>query len=274
MRGFRCALACARVDCAAVADPEVFPLDSYREAARYFRRPFTAAAVKHKVQTVWPQGQPTTALVVCYMDARLVVERLNLLLPDKWYDEYEPIDNAHMLCKLTVDGIPRRDIGEGNGKALYSDAFKRAAVKFGIGVSLYAVPKMILKGADVKQSADKKKLALSPNGEKTVHTIYVKWLGEHGIKAFGEPLDHGDIENAQGDYEAEEHEPVDEVPMISPDEADKIRKVATLAGMSADAFAMELVALGVENTLAPWDQILTAEKAALLFDRINGKVVV
>jgi hypothetical protein len=49
-----------------------------------------------------------------------------------------------MWCDLTIDGITRSDVGEGVGKALVSDSFKRAGVRFGIGVSLYAIPKMML----------------------------------------------------------------------------------------------------------------------------------
>src|SRR5437879_5719597 len=110
-------------------EPEVrFPLETYRDAVRHMRRPFTAAAAHFKVQSTWPREAPANALVVMYIDARLVVDRLNLLLPHLWWDEYEPIDATHMVCKLTVDGVTRRDVGEGTGKALYSDAFKRAAV--------------------------------------------------------------------------------------------------------------------------------------------------
>lgn len=186
-----------------------FPLTSYREAARHMRRPFTPAAIKFKVQATWRQaqgdGDPTHALVVCYIDARLVAERLNLLLPDKWEDEYKAIDGNHLICRLTVDGISRRDIGEGTGKALWSDALKRAAVKFGIGVSCYAIPKMILTGEHVKLK--KKTLLLTTDGEAHVRTIYSMWLERHGAQAFGEPLDHGDEvaaeEGPQGDWEAD-----------------------------------------------------------------------
>jgi hypothetical protein len=189
----------------AEAPPVQFPLSSYREAARHMRRPFTPAAIKFKVQATWPKDSPANALIVSYMDARLVVDRLNLLLPDLWQDPEYVHDGQLLICRLTVDGITRQDVGEGSGKALYSDAFKRAAVKFGIGVSLYAVPKMILKGSDVRaiQAGGKKSLAMTSDGERTVRAIYETWLENHGKAAFGEPLDHGDVEGAQGDYEAE-----------------------------------------------------------------------
>ncbi|HEY4452358.1 MAG TPA: hypothetical protein VGN13_12285 [Solirubrobacteraceae bacterium] len=227
----------------------VFPLDSYREAARYLRRPFAPAAIKFKVQATWPKDDPKNALVVSYMDARLVVDRLNLVVPHLWFDEYEPA-GQNLLCRLTVDGVTRRDIGEGTGKALYSDALKRAAVKFGIGVSLYAVPKMILKGSDVKGTVanGKKSLAMTSDGERTVRAIYETWLTDHGSQAFGEPLDHGDVEGAQGDYEAEV-EPAEAARpsadrLLTDDERDKVLKAVEGSGQRLDLL---LAALGIET---------------------------
>jgi hypothetical protein len=240
-------------------EQSTFPLDSYREAARHFRRPFSPAAIKFKVQATWPKDNPANALIVSYMDARLVVDRLNLLLPDKWSEDYEH-DGQFLICKLTVDGVTRRDIGEGTGKALYSDALKRAAVKFGIGVSLYAVPKMILKGSDVKSimASGKKSLAMTSDGERTVRQIYETWLTDHGTKAFGEPLDHGDIEGAQGDYEAEtaeqeaeaEQRPSAERPLTD-DERAKVVKAIKDAGREVELI---LGAVGLEST----DDLMTS----------------
>lgn len=192
----------------AVRDIGEFPLDAFRDAARELRRPFTAAAVKFKVQATWPKDNPTGGLIVCYIDARLVVERLNLILPDRWADAYEPTAKGLMWCHLTVDGITRSDVGEGDGKGLVSDALKRAAVKFGIGVSLYATPKMILNLNDghlkVKRTNKGPSLELTPNGETRVRDIYSAWLDTRGVQAFGAPLDHGDVLDAAGDAEAGE----------------------------------------------------------------------
>lgn len=192
----------------ALRDVSEFPLDTFRDAARELRRPFTAAAVKFKVQATWPKDNPTGGLIVCYIDARLVVERLNLILPDRWSDGYEPTAKGLMWCHLTVDGITRSDIGEGDGKGLVSDALKRAAVKFGIGVSLYATPKMILNVNDghlkVKRTNKGPSLELTPNGETRVRDIYSAWLDVRGAQAFGSPLDHGDADDAQGDAETGE----------------------------------------------------------------------
>lgn len=196
------------------------PVDNFREAAPFLRRPFTEQAVRFKVQVAWSSG----ALIVAYIDARLVIERLNRVCPDLWFDEYQAIDSKLMMCKLTVDGISRRDVGEGTGKGLYSDALKRAAVKFGIGVSLYAIPKMIADNRDLdrKQTPGKPdQVTLKQSGEVTVRAQYALWLERHGVQAFGDPLDHGDADEAVGDHDAAEvpegvdpetgevHEPID-----------------------------------------------------------------
>jgi hypothetical protein len=46
-------------------------------------------------------------------------------------------------------------------------------------------------------------LELTPQGESHVRFLYSQWLEAHGTQAFGEPLDHGDSEDAQGDAEVE-----------------------------------------------------------------------
>lgn len=215
-----------------------FPVDSFKDAAKHLRRPFTKAAVKFKVQATFPKDNPERGLIVAYIDARLAVERLNLVCPHLWFDEYQPVGNA-LICRLTVDGITRHDIGEGyQGKGLYSDAFKRAAVKFGVGVSLYAIPQTFLAAADGHLKpigqGDRKSLVLTPNGETHCRDIYGMWLDNIGTRAFGEPLDHGDVEGSQGDAEAPEPiaEPADEVEpdLIETERAKLIAEAAKAAG--------------------------------------------
>jgi len=199
---------------AALEPHDGLPVDSFRDAIRHLRRPFTAAAVKFKVQATWPKGDPTGGLIVSYIDQRLASERLNLVCPHLWHDAYEPTRTGLMWCHLTVDGITRSDVGEGQAKGLVSDALKRAAVKFGVGVSLYAVPKMMFSAADgtlkQKQTRDGLTLVLTPKGEQEARAAYTTWLAEHGVHAFGDPLDHGDVEGAQGDTEGDDASPVPE----------------------------------------------------------------
>jgi hypothetical protein len=182
----------------------VLPVDSYKEAALLLRRPFTPEAIKFKPQSVTKSGK---TMCVYYIDMRLVVERLNLVVPHLWADSYEPLGQRHMICRLTVDGITRSDVGEGAGKALYSDALKRAAVKFGVGVSLYAIPKVFLDG-EVKFLNDE-----GDSNVKYLRDQYRRWLEAFGIDRFGAPFDHGDVEGAAGDIEVDEDAPT---PMANP----------------------------------------------------------
>lgn len=182
--------------------PTSFPVGSFKAAAPYLRRPFTAEAVKWKVQA--------GTLVVPYIDARLVIERLNLVCPHLWHDEYEPVGGGKgLLCRLTIDGITRLDVGSGyEGKGLYSDAFKRAAVKFGVGVSLYALPKVRLSfdEAHLKTWKDKKgkeHTEITDKGHKRLDSGYRAWLKQTGEQMFGEALDHGDVADSFGDVDAE-----------------------------------------------------------------------
>lgn len=200
-----------------------FPVDSFREAAIHLRRPFTAEAVKWKVQATWEGG----ALIVPYIDARLVVERLNLVVPHLWYDDYESVAGGKgLLCRLTIDGITRQDVGGGyQGKGLYSDALKRAAVKFGIGVSLYALPQIkfdFSEGFLAKQGS-KQATVLTDKGLARCQSGYRAWLKEAAGKNFGDPLDHGDIGESYGDVEAEQ-------PVEGPPEEPRPEKLTTAAG--------------------------------------------
>jgi hypothetical protein len=85
-----------------------------------------------------------------YITARTVMNRLdNVLGPENWWDEYSPSENS-VLCRLTIvlpDGhvLTKCDAGGYAGmadqgdddKSGFSDAFKRAAVKFGVARYLY-----------------------------------------------------------------------------------------------------------------------------------------
>jgi hypothetical protein len=217
----------------AVPAPE-FPVDSFREAASHLRRPFSPRAVKFKCQVV----TENSAMIVAYIDARLVSERLNLVCPHLWFDDYEPVGTAGLLCRLTVGGITRQDVGSGyKGKGLYSDAFKRAAVKFGVGVPLYAMPAFWLSKEKGQVKIRKKTVdgrskwtgELTPAGISFSRSRYAAWLEHEGEAAFGEVLDHGDAEDSVGDAEAATD---DEAPPVPEEDAlDQDRAANLLRGM-------------------------------------------
>jgi hypothetical protein len=195
-----------------VAEVTQLPVASLRAALPYLRRPFTPEAIKFKVQAQFgSQG-----LIVAYIDARLVIERLNMVVAELWHDEYEPfgdrIDSGFMWCHLTVAETTRSDVGESKGKGLVSDALKRAAVRFGVGASLYAIPRFVL-GATKNGSVDsnntptlkivnsknKDSYRLTPECEAWLRAKYSDWLTQTGAPNFGEALDHGDVVGSIGD---------------------------------------------------------------------------
>lgn len=109
---------------------------------RKLTAPFAAGEVKFKPQVV----QGNRALALAYIDARAVQDRLDDVLGVvNWQDEYNVLPDGNVVCrlKLRFDGewLSRMDVGgpseqpDGGDrmKAAFSDALKRAAVKYGIG---------------------------------------------------------------------------------------------------------------------------------------------
>jgi hypothetical protein len=93
------------------------------------------------------------ALALGYVDARAIQDRLDEVLGVVgWQDEYECLPDGSVVCRLRLrlgaEWITKMDVGspseqpdEGDRrKAAFSDALKRAAVKFGIGRYLYRLP--------------------------------------------------------------------------------------------------------------------------------------
>lgn len=117
-----------------------------QEVLLKLQEPFPAGAIKVKMQTQPKEGDTGRALCVAYIDARDVMERLDEVVQGEWQDAYAPGINGGVECRLTIHDITRCDVGVADEnekeKSAYSDAFKRAAVKFGVGRFLYDLPKM------------------------------------------------------------------------------------------------------------------------------------
>jgi hypothetical protein len=97
------------------------------------------------------------ARFVAYVDANTVRERLDAVVPGEWdltLDLLPPLvaredddaqhagfpQPASFKARLQILGVIREDVGTGRDyKAAATDAFKRAAVRFGIGHELYAM---------------------------------------------------------------------------------------------------------------------------------------
>ena len=90
----------------------------------------------------------TKGMALAYIDARDVMERLDEVCgPENWQDRYE-VHATTMICYLSIriddqwitkaDGAGDTDVEAEKGRI--SDAFKRAAVRWGIGRYLYDIP--------------------------------------------------------------------------------------------------------------------------------------
>jgi hypothetical protein len=115
--------------------------------------PFDPRDLSVKPQAVTKDRQ--RALAVWYLDARAVMDRLDLVMGvDGWCDRYEHWDEV-VCCRLSLKiggaWITKCDVGGcGDGgqnadavldrKGAFSDALKRAAVRFGVGRYLYQIP--------------------------------------------------------------------------------------------------------------------------------------
>lgn len=121
----------------------------------------------------------TKAMACAYIDARAVMDRLDEAVgPANWRDEYMILQDGCVECRLSLrlylapvaeptkfEWITKVDIGTPGGadagdrlKGAYSDALKRAAVKWGIGRYLYSLDKPWLPINKYKQFETKPKL--------------------------------------------------------------------------------------------------------------------
>jgi hypothetical protein len=111
--------------------------------------PFDPSEIKFKPQIV----KNNRALAMAYIDARVIQDRLDEVLGvENWEDAYKILPDGSVMCRLRVKlgdrWISKTDVGSPSEqpdlgdrlKAAFSDALKRAAVKFGIGRYLYRLP--------------------------------------------------------------------------------------------------------------------------------------
>lgn len=110
---------------------------------------FEPHEVKWKPQAV----KGSRAMAIAYVSARAVMDRLDDVVGVAgWRDDYELLSDGSVACRLSVliEGawITKTDVGSQSEqpdggdrmKSAFSDALKRAAVKFGVGRYLYKLP--------------------------------------------------------------------------------------------------------------------------------------
>jgi hypothetical protein len=113
-----------------------------------------------KVQAFTPKAEKKTGCIcVGYIDARDVQDRLDAVVgPENWQCKFSQNKN-NLFCAIGIrigpgpaDWVWKEDCGTESDmeaeKGEASDAFKRAAVKWGVGRFLYELPEMRLKVAE------------------------------------------------------------------------------------------------------------------------------
>jgi hypothetical protein len=121
---------------------------SYPQVKELLAAPFPARRIAWKPQAF--NRDRSSALMVAFVDARTVMERLDAVCPGEWAFDVKLFPGTPPTARgrLTVLGLTRSDVGEagegeaGTLKAAASDALKRCAVHFGVGRYLYDLPRV------------------------------------------------------------------------------------------------------------------------------------
>lgn len=119
-------------------------------------KPFNVKDIEWKVQAKFPKppAKPTSALMVTYSDARCYQDRLDEVVgPQNWYDTYAPGADGGVMATVFLringewigksDGASNTDVEATKGG--YTNAFKRACVKWGLGRFMYHIPSQYVK---------------------------------------------------------------------------------------------------------------------------------
>lgn len=130
------------------------------------KRPFDPKRIHWRIGST--NSDKTKGIALAYIDARDVMERLDSVVgPTNWQDRYPWSDNGKLCCEIGIN-LPDGWVWKSNGagdtqfeadKGAFSDAFKRAAVMWGIGRYLYALPN---EWVPIKQAGRSYKLAGNP----------------------------------------------------------------------------------------------------------------
>lgn len=112
---------------------------------------FSPEEVEWKPQATSKDGRK--AMACAYIDARCVMDRLDQAVGAAgWQDAYTVLEDGNVVCRLSLrigdEWVTKEDVGAVSDqkdvgdkrKAAFSDALKRAAVKFGVGRYLYSLP--------------------------------------------------------------------------------------------------------------------------------------
>lgn len=153
-------------------------------------RPFHPDRVKWRVGAT--NREKTKGIALAYIDARDVMKRLDDVVgAANWQSRYPTIEGGLVICELGIrtrtDATTDSWVWKANGagetdyegqKGSCSDAFKRAAVLWGIGRYLYALPNTWV---PVEQKG--KSVVLPSGSVATLKMSFPKWATPEGFDA-------------------------------------------------------------------------------------------
>lgn len=146
------------------------------------KRPFPINAIHWRVGAT--NKEKTSAIALAYIDARDAMQRLDEVVgAAHWQCRYPLADNGLLICEIGIsvesgwvwkaNGAGDTQVEAEKGKA--SDAFKRAAVLWGIGRYLYALPNIWV---PVEQRG--RSVALPKESINTLMARLPKWASPEG----------------------------------------------------------------------------------------------
>lgn len=150
------------------------------------KKEFPAKDLEWRVQKSGEKNGKPWAMILCYVDARAVMDRLDEVCgPNNWKDHYEHLPNG-VKCTLSVksdgewipkeDGSPETDIESFKGGI--SKALVRTAVKWGIGRYLYDMP---VKFADFTDKKTADTVSAKIDGK------FYNWIPPNKVAAVSKP---------------------------------------------------------------------------------------
>ncbi len=165
--------------------------------------PFPPHQTHWRIGSTWQRDGKKHGMLLAYIDARDVMDRLDAVVgPDGWQDTYEETASGIIVCALSLrmpqedgpdvwvlksDGAGQTDV-EGQ-KGGISDAFKRAAVKFGVGRYLYSLdsPKI-----ELDEWNGRPQIPRTFDGAQYLpHVEATETSGTHGV-GWGDTVEHVD----------------------------------------------------------------------------------
>jgi hypothetical protein len=133
--------------------PEISITADAGHIAERLAEPFDVRALKLKPGPGCNKTPNNNALGIVYVDARVIMDRLDAVMGvGGWRDEYDLLPSGQVICRLSLkiggEWVTKSDVGgqseqpdDGDKmKAAFSDALKRAAVKFGVARYIYFLP--------------------------------------------------------------------------------------------------------------------------------------